>query len=119
MEKTMVLKDVFVPGDNSPYEIRIEVVVEFLNDGDEDDDDNHMDFVSSIWDIKEIRLTDFTRKPIGGVETSWGVGFNLVDKKLVENVKKFVESFDFAEHVYDVLSQDCKYNVEMEGDHWL
>lgn len=116
--KTMVFNDMSIPGDDALYDIRIEVGVEFLNE-DEEDDDEHMDFVSSVWDIKEVRLTDYTRKTITGINTSWGVGFNLVDKKQVNNVKKFVSSFDFAEYVYDVLSHGCKYSVKMEGDKWL
>lgn len=116
--KTMVFNDICIPDDDSLYNIRIEVDVEFLNE-DENDDDEHMDFVSSVWDIKEIRLTDYTRKTTSSVQTSWGVGFNLADKKEVEMVKKFVSSFDFAEHVYDMISQNCHLNVNMEGDAWL
>jgi len=116
--KTMVFNDICIPDDDALYNIRIEVGVEFLNE-DEEDDDDHMDFVSSVWDIKEIRLTDYTRKTITSVQTSWGVGFNLVDKKEVERVKKFVSSFDFAEYVYDTLSQNCGFTINMEGDAWL
>jgi hypothetical protein len=118
IEKEMVFNDMSIPGDDALYDIRIVAGIEFLNE-DEEDDDNHMDFVSSVWDIKEIRLTDYTRKTITGMKTSWGIGFNLVEKKEIDRVKKFVSTFDFCEYVYDVLSQNAKYSLKMEGDEWL
>jgi hypothetical protein len=114
----LVFKNVYVPNDSVPYTIRIEASVEFLNE-DEDDDDCHMDFVSSVWDIKEIRLTDYTRHSKASVETSWGVGFSLVDNSEYKKVADFVSSFDFAEMVYDRIASGNTGSEIIYGDYWL
>lgn len=117
-ENTLVLDDIVVPGDTAVYTIRVVVYTEFLHE-DEDDDDNHLDYMSSIWDIKRIELTDYTRKDKKGIETSWGIGFSLVDKNEYNRVVNFVESFDFTEMVFDKIRSGNTQNENIYGDYWL
>lgn len=117
IEKSLVFRNVHVPGETHTYTVRVEVCIEFLNE-DEDDDDCHLDFVSSIWDIKEIRLTDYTKEVDEQAASSWGVGFYVSNGPELEKIKTLVQSFDFLEFVYDRIANGFE-PIANYGDHWL
>jgi hypothetical protein len=114
VEKTMVFKDMVIPDDDALYDIYIDIDidVEDINTDSDYDEDDDTDLISCLWQIKEIRLTDFTRKPTAGMKTAWGIGFNLVDKNCVKKVNNFVSSFEFSEYVYDKLSESTNMKRE-------
>jgi hypothetical protein len=110
VEKTMVFKDIVIPEDDALYDIYIDIDID-VEDIDTDldyDEDDDSDLISCLWQIKEIRMTDFVRKPTTGMKTAWGIGFNLVDKNAIKKVNSFVKSFEFSEHVYEMLKDSRK-----------